>query len=282
MKILIFAFAAILVSGATSAATYDWSAEGLTPGREAEFRLWIPEEADAVGCLIVLAPGRNGDSRTWIEDPAWQALARRWNCGLLGSLLTGDYYYVAKEWSGVLLLKALAAFAAKSGHPGLTDARLAFFGHSTGGQFSCSFVDWRPERVLAFVACKGNLKEWNLDANKRAVPGLWIIGRKDSESIAENMTGSFCEGRRLGAPWALAVQPNGGHEIGEGQNLAIAYFDAILAAPNEKTPWIGNLRTHEISPASVPTPDFQLNAWLPDREFADAWKNFTGGKALTP
>ncbi|MFZ4780153.1 MAG: hypothetical protein ACOYM3_32760, partial [Terrimicrobiaceae bacterium] len=214
-------------------------------------------------------------------DPSWQALAQRRNYGLLACRLQGDFYYIAGGWSGAVLLEAIGKLAASSGRPGLKDARLAFFGHSAGGQFSCSFVDWRPERVLAFAACKGNFKEWKLDTRKRTVPGLWIIGRKDSETIAEDMTGSFCEGRRLGAPWALALEPDGGHAIGPGRELAIAFFESVMAPPGN-APWIGDLRTHEVVPASAPTPDLRLNSWLPDEAFAEVWQNFTKGKMPPP
>lgn len=269
--------AILLAVGSAEAATYDWQADGLAPGREAEFRLWTPDEPGAAKNLLVLVPGRNGDSRAWVDDPAWQTLARSRNCGLLGCRMLGDYYYVAGGWSGAALIKAVEELAALSGNGGLRDAKLAFFGHSAGGQFGCSVVDWRPERVLAFVACKGNFKEWKLDARKRAIPGLWIIGQKDSETIAEDMTESFCEGRRLGAPWTLAVEPNGGHAIGPCRDLAIAFLRAVLTDPPGNTPWIGDLRTHKIAPATDRNPDFRINAWLPDQAFAEAWENFTGG-----
>lgn len=275
MRSLCFAF--LLTFGSAGAVTYDWRAEGLASSRVAEFRLWVAENPGATTRLLILVPGRNGDSRAWVEDPAWQAFARSRNCGLLGCRMQGDYYYVAGGWSGALLLKAVEELAVLSSKDELKDAGFALFGHSAGGQFACSFVDWRPERVLAFVACKGNFKEWNLDARKRAVPGLWIIGQKDSGTIFEDMTGSFCEGRRLGAPWALAVEPNGGHAIGPARELTIAFLGAVLSEPPGNAPWIGDLRTHEITPASGRSPDFRINAWLPNQTFAEAWKIFTGG-----
>lgn len=214
-----------------------------------------------------------------MDDSQWRDFARRWNCGLLGCKLLGDAYYIAREWSGGVVLEALDKLGVVSGQPQLAKARLFFFGHSAGAQFSCSFVDWRPGAVGAFVANKGNFKEWRLTADKRAIPGLWIVGAKDAESIAEKMTGSFCEGRRLGAAWALAVQPEGGHEIGPTKELAIRFLDAVFRTAKidkkDQQPWLGNLRSHEIASAPAQEPDFQLNAWLLDKTWAEDWQAFT-------
>lgn len=201
-------------------ATYDWTAKGLSGNRVAEFRLWVPEGAGFIREIIVLVPGRNGDGRDQAGDPEWQALATRWSSAILACRLTGDSYYIARTWSGQILLQALEDFALQCGHAELPKAALAFWGYSAGGQFSCSFVDWKPDQVMAFAANKGNFKEWKLTAAGCQIPGLWVVGEKDAESIREAMTTSFSQGRRLGAPWVFAVQPGVGHEIGNAKALA--------------------------------------------------------------
>jgi hypothetical protein len=274
---------ALLAACPLRAGTFQWQ-PSLRSGRVAAFTLWTPEDALTLSAVIAVIPGFMGDSRASTADPDWQRLATKWHCALLGCQLQNDGYWVAGGWSGATLLLSLNEFGRQSGHPELANARLAFWGHSAGGQFSASFVDWQPNRVITFVANRGSF-DCNPNGLSHRVPALWIAGEKDREDTNADLTNIFTAGRRLGAPWAFALEPNVGHEIVGSKTLGIAYIDAVFRSgdpdnvfhashPAFPKAWIGDLRTHEIGAANQTQPGSQLNAWLPDEQFARQWAAF--------
>ena len=173
-----------------------------------------------------------------------------------------------------------------SHHPELEKAPLLFFGHSAGAHFTVTFLSWRPDRVAGFAIVNGGHGRWSTSDAKAKMPGLWMLGEKDSEVVREGMTEGFSKGRRQGAPWAFAIQPGAGHELGKARPLAIAFFDAIFQARRgsgaKPSAWTGDFRTHEIAPALGGSPDGSLNAWLPDEPFARKWRDFVTGAPAAP
>jgi len=279
-----FQFAWLLLPVAALAgnpAVFDWEAK-LGGDRVAAFRFWLPGDAQKIEAVITVVPGRNGDGRSSAEDPVWQALAKSRQCGLMGCKLQGADYWSAEDWSGRQLLLALEEFGRQTSHPELTNARMALWGLSAGGQFSYSFLCWKPERVLALVENRGHYIDWVAGPAARHVPALWIAGEKDNPLIMEMMADSFTVGRRGGAPWAFSIEPGAGHEIGRTKEFGILFFNAVfrsLQPVDGKPPvaWTGNLRTHEIEPAAAAEPGSQLNSWLPDEPFARTWQAFVTG-----
>src|SRR5205823_11377143 len=65
--------------------------ESVPPGNnydKAEFRLWLPEELDAVRAIVVMTPGSNGDGRPEVADAGWQAFAVKNKVALVGCRFT--------------------------------------------------------------------------------------------------------------------------------------------------------------------------------------------------
>ncbi len=259
---------------------------------KAAFRFWTPAYTQPIRGVIVLVPGLRGDGRNMLSSPTWQALARKYRLALAACFLQGDDYYVAPHGTGDALLEALKQFAEKSGHAEVAQAPLLLYGESAGGQFDYDFVLWKPERVLAFVVNKGGYYDQDQpDTHTCAVPGLFFLGQKDSDLRIKAITAIWSAGRKLGALWALAPQPNSGHEFSKTAPIAQVFFtgvlnhrlpDDALGAPDgpamtamqESQGWLGDPTTHEIHDGATDSEPNRNDSWFPDQASASAWKTF--------
>ncbi len=281
----------------------------------AEFRLWLPDEPENLKGVLVAVPGSNLDSRPWVEQSSWkrfaesrsvdvrasywQGIAQRHGLALLGCNLTDkphenmfiEEYCKVDEGSGQALLDALTDLAGQSGHPELSNAPLVFWGVSAGGQFSYEFACWRPERTIAFVLNKGGIYYTALAPKAaREVPGILFIGGKDSPFRNGIINGIFSMNRRANALWALAVEPNAGHEIAKSLEMSEAYFDELipLRLPLEpggalrplslESGYLGDLNTHAYAPYDEDIAKEGPAAWLPTEKTAQAWRAVMAGK----
>jgi dienelactone hydrolase len=289
LQVAAFAFV-LSISPLAHSATLD---ETAGPGRNyavAEFRFWRPDSDIAIRAVVVLMPGSNGDARTMVEDPVWQAFAMKHKLALVGCHITDkrhdqsfiEEYANVSQGSGDALLSALNAFASRDKHPELGSVPLLLWGMSAGGQFNYEFAAWKPERVLAFVVNKGGIYYTALAPRAaREVPGMLFIGGKDLESRIQTITGLFAVNRRAGALWALAEEPGAAHIVGRSRELAVMFFEDILALRlsetgalqplAEKAGFLGDPKSKSFRPMSEgPAPNYPT-AWLPTARVARAW-----------
>ena len=272
------------------------NAQGLTleetvpPGAnfdDANFRLWVPDGAEVLQAIVLLVPGSNGDGRAQAEDSVWQSFATKNSLALIGVQLTDkpheqrfiEEYVDVSRGSGQALLDVIDAFAARSGHAELASAPLLLWGMSAGGEFNYEFVAWKPERVAAFVVNKGGIYySALLPRLARETPGLLFTGGEDLRSRVATITGLFALNRRAGALWALAEEPNAGHAVGQSRDMAMAFYEDVLAlrgGPEMKKldadqALIGDYETKTYGPmperlTTEPT------AWLVTERVAQAW-----------
>jgi dienelactone hydrolase len=286
-----------------AAQTFDAS---VPPGENfgtAEFRLWHPENVDALRGILVLVPGSNGDGRASVEDSTWRELAEKHDLALLGVHMTDrrhpqmfieEYVDVARG-SGAALLEGIEALADKSGHPELKGAPLLMWGMSAGGQFNYEFALWKPERVLAFIVNKGGIY-YSAQASEAAqrVPGFFFIGETDIEFRNDIIAGIFAINRRAGSLWALAVEPGVSHEVAGSKDMAVMFFDELIPLRLPQTPegagsapqlrpldpatgFIADPKTGKIQPAADAPNTTYPTSWLPTETLARAWKVLVGG-----
>jgi hypothetical protein len=259
---------------------------------KAAFRFWTPAYHQPIRGIIVLVPGFDGDGRGMITAPAWQSLARKYRLALVSCFMQGPGYHEAARGTGDALLEALKQFADKSSRPEVAQAPLLLYGESAGGQFDYNFTLWKPERVMVFVVNKGGYYDGSdADSHACAVPGLFFLGLKDTDLRIHAITGIYTAGRKNGALWALAPQPNSGHEFSKTAAVARPFFDAVLknrlpddnAASDDPTAmkpmqetqgWLGDPTTHEIHDASTDGEPNRNDSWFPDQLSAQAWKAF--------
>jgi hypothetical protein len=133
--------------------------------------LWIPSGVTRLRGIIVHQHGAGLNAAAHgalaAYDLHWQALAKKWDCALLGPT-----YHVlnnaidaspggAQLWfdpgmgSDKAFLKALSELASKSGHPELDSVPWVLWGHSGGGIWSDVMTDLHPERVVAVFLRSG-------------------------------------------------------------------------------------------------------------------------------
>ena len=258
---------------------------------KAEFRMWYPDNVTSLRGIVLLVPGSNGDGRAMAQDTVWQAFATKHNLALVACRFTDkqhdqnfiEEYIKVSEGSGQALLSAIGNLAKTSNHPELATAPMMLWGMSAGGQFNYEFVAWKPERVIAFVVNKGGIYYSALLAREaRAVPGILFVGGKDLEFRTNTIVGLFAVNRRGGALWALSEEPQAGHIVGRSRDIALPFFEDVMAvrvpptpgplnAMPEKPAFIGDFKSKSFTPANDgPVPGFPT-AWLPTERVARLW-----------
>jgi poly(3-hydroxybutyrate) depolymerase len=265
---------------------------------KANFRLWLPGDAGPSDAVLVLVPGSNGDGRPEASDAAWRTFATRHHLAIVACEFTDkahdqgfieEYVNVARG-SGQALLDALGALAARAKRPEIATAPLLMWGMSAGGQFNYEFVAWKPERVLGFVVNKGGIYYTALVPRaSRSVPGIFFTGEKDLWSRTDTIAGLFAVNRRAGALWALAQEPGVAHVVGRSRDVAMVFFEEVLAlrlgagpsvgpprALLEKDGFLGDLVAKTLMP--VASGGTGPTAWLPSERAAGAWRAMVTGQ----
>ena len=289
MRILLFILVNMMLLPAQAVVSkYDLELLPKDNYAKAAFCYWQPEGINTVKAVVVLVPGLNADGRDMVDDPTWQSFALSHNFALLACYFTDRKpksagYCQASLGSGAALIEALGISAAKTGHKEVESAPLLLWGHSAGGQFNYEFACWKPDRTIAFIVNKGGYYHTKNPSDKtRNIPALFFAGEKDEEFRIKNIKELFQNGRTQGALWALAIEPNAGHEIGGTRELAIQFFETIvplrlkanaeLTDLAEDSGWIGDATTFEIKPAESNTK--HAGSWLPNRFMARRWRTF--------
>lgn len=272
--------------------------------------LWVPGGKARVRGLIVhqhgCGEGACKGGATAAHDLHWQALARKWDCALLGP----SYHQKEKEncrlWcdprngSGKVFLDALRDLAAKSRHPELESVPWCLWGHSGGGFWASLMQAMHPDRIVAIWLRSGTaLTAWErgeipmpeIPAAALGIPVMCNPGVKERDHPKFNgawtgLLAMFREYRAQGAPIGFAPDPNTGHECGDSRYLAIPFFDACLALRlpekdgdplrpiDPKRAWLADLSSHEPQPAGEFSGDASASVWLPDARVAKAWKEY--------
>ena len=107
------------------------------------YRLWLPDGVKHVRGVIVHQHGCGAGAckggATAARDLHWQALAKKWDCALLGPEYHQPDKADCRQWcdprngSEPAFLKCLTDFAAKTKHPEIETAPWCLWGHSGGG-----------------------------------------------------------------------------------------------------------------------------------------------------
>src|SRR5258706_10147445 len=129
------------------------------------YTLWIPDAIRTIRAVIVHQHGAGipaaQSGATSAYDLHWQALAKKWDCVLLGpsyrvlndaiDLTPGgaELWFDPRLGSDRAFLRALDELAAQSGHKEIATAPWCLWGHSGGRVWSHVMRSLPPERVLA-------------------------------------------------------------------------------------------------------------------------------------
>jgi hypothetical protein len=284
------------------------------------YTLWIPPGVKTIRGIIVHQHGagviaaKSGEYAAY--DLHWQALAKKWDCALLGpsyhvevdkenpSKDASQLWYDPRRGSEKTFLKAIDEFAVKSGHPELSVVPWALFGHSGGGYWSDIMTILHPDRVAVLWLRSGANYMWPdkpgvvplkpTDAIY-SVPTICNPGIQEKGNyigIAELK--KFNEYSAKGAPVCLAFDPLTEHWTGNSRYLAIPFIDACLAlrlpdkgSKNQTLKPI-NMNESLFAPVDGSRPavtkaaykgDLKNTVWLPNALIAKEWREFikTGG-----
>jgi hypothetical protein len=230
--------------------------------------LWIPDGVPRLRGVIVhqhgAGAGASKGGETAAYDLHWQALAKKWDCALLG-----PYYHVLGEdtttapggselWmdprlgSDKAFLKALEELSVQSGHPELKTVPWALWGHSGGAIWSNVMTTLHPERVAAVFLRSASAASFRFDwhvnrpgfrepevpAAVYTVPIMCNAGVKEKPEVSrlqrwngvwEGEVATFQEYRTKGAPIGFAQDPRTAHECGDSRYMAIPFLDACMA-----------------------------------------------------
>ena len=283
------------------------------------YTLWIPDGVKQIRGIIVhqhgCGEGACKGGATAAYDLHWQALAKKWDCVLMGP----SYHQAEKQncrlWcdprngSNKTFLKAIREFAEKSNHPELDSAPWCLWGHSGGGFWASLMQTIHPDRIVAIwfrsgtaysAWEKGDIARPEIPPAAFGIPMMLNPGAKENGDKRFNgaWTGSldmFKAYRAKGAPVGFAPDPRTSHECGDSRYVAIPFFDACLAIrlPDKSggalkridaaAGWRAMLLSEEASPAGKFAGKETESVWLPDERVAKAWIEYvkTGAVADT-
>jgi hypothetical protein len=273
--------------------------------------LWVPDGIKTVRAVIVHQHGAGIPAAqagaTSAYDLHWQALAKKWDCVLLGpsyhvlndaiDLTPGgsELWFDPRHGSDRVFLRALEEFAAKSGHKEIASAPWCLWGHSGGGIWSNVMSTLYPERVLAAFLRSGTATGFRTVrefVQPTVPPAVYEIPTMVNFGIGERgrrpwegSVATFQEYRALNAPIGFAPDPRTGHWCGDSRYLAIPFFEACLDM--RLSDWGNILKPIDMSTAwlaipfgdtAVPAAEFKGDpnkaAWLPNATVAKIWMEY--------
>ena len=275
------------------------------------YTLWIPDKVPTLRALIVHQHGAGIPAAqagaTSAYDLHWQALAKKWNCALLGpsyhvlndaiDLTPGgsELWFDPRKGSDQVFLKALQELGDKSGHPELATVPWCLWGHSGGGIWSNVMSMLHPGRVLAVFLRSGTATMFRprpefhqpqVPAAVYQIPTMINFGMGEKGKRPwDGSLATFQEYRGQGAPIGFAPDPRTEHFCGDARYLAIPFFDACLAmrlAENGQPlrpvdmgqAWLAAPWSEVTAPLAKFRGDRKQAGWLPNEAVAQAWTEY--------
>lgn len=276
------------------------------------YTVWIPAGVEKLRGVIVHQHGCGSGAckggATAAYDLHWQALARKWNCALLGPSYQQQDSENCRLWcdprngSARAFLRGLHELGEISGHSELAAVPWCLWGHSGGGFWASLLQTLYPERIVAIwfrsgtaieVWERGEIPRPEIPADAAGIPMMCNpgAGERDDVRFRGAWTGAermFHFYREQNAPIGMALDPKSNHECADSRYLAIPFFDACLAL---RLPDAGSAdqRLRPIDPEkgwlapflagdAVPAQKFQgerLKAtWLPTEAVAQVWQSY--------
>lgn len=276
------------------------------------YTLWIPDAAAKIRAIIVhqhgCGTGACKGGATAAYDLHWQALAKKWDCALLGPSYHQEEKQNCRLWcdprngSAKTFLKAIGEFAVKANRPELEKAPWCLWGHSGGGYWASLMQAMYPERIVAIwfrsgtafsTWEKGEIPKPDFPEIAYSIPMMCNPGAKENADKRFNgaWTGTlsmFKAYRAKGSPIGFAPDPRTAHECGDSRYLAIPFFDACLAMrlPKKnaadkklrpvdmKQAWLATLLGDKPEPAGSYSGKTDESVWLPNESVANAWADY--------
>lgn len=182
--------------------------------------------------VLVLCPGTNADGANFLKEAPWVEFAQNHKLGLVTLRYTSDPeklhgaerqgYYWPDQGSGQALLDEIKRKYGK-------DLPILIFGFSGGAQFTGRFIEWAPDRILAWAAYSAQF--WDKPSEKMT-RARGIVACGDLDGLRWHPSFSFFyAGRELGLPWVWISRPQTGHaRSGKLEEFIRMFFEEELLA----------------------------------------------------
>lgn len=280
-----------------------------------QYTIWIPGGVETLRGVVVHQHGCGEGScksgLTGAYDLHWQALAKKHSCALMSPSYEQPQDAVCRAWcdprngSAATFDRALKDLGSLSGHPELTSAPLAIWGHSGGGYWCGGMVLTQPERIAAAWLRSGvpafepdperaDVVPFPLPDAALNVPIMCNPGTKEGVTDKEGRFAKvwpanvafFEKVRSKGGLIGVAIDPLTAHECGNSRYLAIPWLDKCLelrlpAKPGDPMneisttgAWLAELEGVAAVPADKFDGDPLKLGWIPDESIAKAWMQF--------
>jgi autotransporter-associated beta strand protein len=203
----------------------------------------IPDDLPEIRGLIVVGNGAGGDETGMVNDAELLAFARAQGFGVMAFGRWSNLYTSTER---ARFLAALSDFAARANRPELVNVPWVAFGFSQGGGQAYSLNYHFPARTIAIGVNKAGYSFLNggsdtgrLDqvgtggrpASPDALktPALLVAAALDDPGRITNLTDAFNNNRGQGAPWAMLIEENVGHEKGRAYHWMLPFLAEAIA-----------------------------------------------------
>ena len=201
---------------------------------------------------------------------------------------------------GENVLEAIEKISSDSKNTDLATAPIVFYGTGKiGAAFAFNFSQWKPERVIAAVVSNGAFYSQKPTEASAKVPVMFLWGEYNDYPERWGATHRREEIQKeyasLNPHWMDAMEFHGqGYESPLHVYFALEFLGEMIKKRTPEEPggaladlsdgfWVGDTKTFEISPRTDrEKPLGENQTWLPDKEFAEMWKEFTTGKLKLP
>ncbi len=283
------------------------------------YTLWLPDGVSQIRGIIVhqhgCGRGACQGGATAAYDLHWQALARKWDCALLGPSYEQDDKQNCRLWcdprngSAQTFLRALSELARLAKHPEIATVPWCLWGHSGGGFWASIMQTLEPHRIVAIwfrsgtayaTWEKGEIARPEIKPEIYGIPMMLNPGSKEKgdKRFHGAWTGSlamFSAYRSQHALIGLAPDPHTAHECGDSRYLAIPFFDACLqlrlpekGSDTQKLkpiPENSGYRAELLGSKAFAAKEFKgkdtESVWLPNEAVARAWENYVATGAVS-
>jgi dienelactone hydrolase len=167
--------------------------------------------------------------------------------------------------------------AKQARHPEIATVKLALYGFSATGSFVVSFAARYPARTLTAVRYHSHLRGLSVDtAAAVQVPMLFIGSVDDSTAGVDDIRAFWLAGRRIGAPWALAVETGRDHSsLDSWYATSDLIWHWIESLGKQRTAtdgsWYADMATRSLIRSTSAAAASSMS-WFPDSTVAAAWR----------